>query len=227
MKPELILRSDLLDLIFENRNKDYGAYLLRKEYPRRLMMAMAGTSVLILLFVLLMAARPAKKPVPAPEGIMVTFCPVDILPDQPIPDPPPASRPQAPVVNAGPPVFTPDPVDKPIATQNEMSNAQLGTITDTGLVENSGGHTPVAGPVEQAAPPVAPAPGPADDQPLEHADIMPSFNGDLQRFMLRHLRPGMTWRRKCCASYAKCPDGGPVYRAAKRSRYILISRCYL
>jgi len=36
MKPEMILQSDLLDILFESRNKSYGAYPLRKEYPRRL-----------------------------------------------------------------------------------------------------------------------------------------------------------------------------------------------
>ena len=36
MKPTAILQSNLLDIIFENRNKDYGAYLLRKNYNKRL-----------------------------------------------------------------------------------------------------------------------------------------------------------------------------------------------
>jgi len=37
MKTELILKSDVLDIVFENRNKDYGAYNLRKFYDNRLM----------------------------------------------------------------------------------------------------------------------------------------------------------------------------------------------
>src|ERR1700712_2591237 len=36
MNAETILRSDLLDIIFENRNKQYGAYPLRKDYNKRL-----------------------------------------------------------------------------------------------------------------------------------------------------------------------------------------------
>lgn len=36
MKPDMILKSDLLDIIFENKNKQYGAYVLRKEYFKRL-----------------------------------------------------------------------------------------------------------------------------------------------------------------------------------------------
>lgn len=36
MTSEQILRSDVLDIVFENRNKSYGAYELRKCYPKRL-----------------------------------------------------------------------------------------------------------------------------------------------------------------------------------------------
>lgn len=36
MKSYAILQSNLLDIIFENRNKDYGAYPLRKNYNKRL-----------------------------------------------------------------------------------------------------------------------------------------------------------------------------------------------
>ena len=41
MEPLTILRADPLDLLFENRNKDYGAYTLRKYYTRRLMISLA------------------------------------------------------------------------------------------------------------------------------------------------------------------------------------------
>lgn len=36
MKSEQIMKSDVLDIIFENRNKAYGAYILRKFYPDRI-----------------------------------------------------------------------------------------------------------------------------------------------------------------------------------------------
>lgn len=43
MKTENILRSDLLDLVFEKRNKAYGAYDLRKFYNRRLVKSIGLT----------------------------------------------------------------------------------------------------------------------------------------------------------------------------------------
>lgn len=50
MKPELILQTDLLDILFYNRNKDYGAYTLRKQYNARLAKAVGGTFALAALF---------------------------------------------------------------------------------------------------------------------------------------------------------------------------------
>ena len=43
MLPEKIMQSDLLDILFENRNKNYGAYTLRKFYNQRLNFAISAT----------------------------------------------------------------------------------------------------------------------------------------------------------------------------------------
>jgi periplasmic protein TonB len=40
MEPMAILKADPLDLLFENRNKLYGAYTLRKYYTQRLLLSM-------------------------------------------------------------------------------------------------------------------------------------------------------------------------------------------
>ena len=47
-----ILKADLLDIIFENRNKDYGAYALRKGYNLRLLTAIGAALSVFFLFVL-------------------------------------------------------------------------------------------------------------------------------------------------------------------------------
>ena len=54
MKAEAIMQSNLLDIIFENRNKEYGAYPLRKYYSNRLYQAIAFTLALAALFSILM-----------------------------------------------------------------------------------------------------------------------------------------------------------------------------
>jgi len=52
MQPEKILKSDVLDILFENRNKAYGAYTLRREYNARLYKAIAITFTLAALLLL-------------------------------------------------------------------------------------------------------------------------------------------------------------------------------
>ncbi len=53
-----ILSADILDIIFDGRNKDYGAYELRKTYAKRLTWALVGTAIfLALLFLGLVVAN--------------------------------------------------------------------------------------------------------------------------------------------------------------------------
>ncbi|HMO61578.1 MAG TPA: energy transducer TonB [Ferruginibacter sp.] len=53
MNSNEILQADVLDIIFLNRNKSYGAYRLRKFYPERIKMALALVLVLSSLFSML------------------------------------------------------------------------------------------------------------------------------------------------------------------------------
>ena len=52
MKAEAILKADILDIIFDNRNKNYGAYSLRKFYNTRLYKSLGLTFALVTLFVI-------------------------------------------------------------------------------------------------------------------------------------------------------------------------------
>lgn len=52
MEPNKILQADLLDVIFEGRNKDYGAYELRKKYHKRIVLALVITAALAVAAVL-------------------------------------------------------------------------------------------------------------------------------------------------------------------------------
>lgn len=46
-----ILEASLLDIVFENRNKEYGAYALRKGYDRRLLKALGAGFLFLLLII--------------------------------------------------------------------------------------------------------------------------------------------------------------------------------
>jgi periplasmic protein TonB len=50
METNKILTADVLDIIFEGRNKEYGAYELRKTYRNRLVIAIIATLLVCLIF---------------------------------------------------------------------------------------------------------------------------------------------------------------------------------
>ena len=52
MEANKILSADILDLVFEGRNKEYGAYDLRKTYNKRIIMALIITGSLMILALL-------------------------------------------------------------------------------------------------------------------------------------------------------------------------------
>jgi len=70
-----ILKANLLDIIFENRNKDYGAYSLRKNYGNRMLIALGAGLSFILLIVFMLTYSKTKsndKPViTTKEGIVI------------------------------------------------------------------------------------------------------------------------------------------------------------
>jgi len=46
MEASKILKSDMLDIIFDRRNKEYGAYQLRRGYNKHLLMGLAGVALI-------------------------------------------------------------------------------------------------------------------------------------------------------------------------------------
>lgn len=77
MNPENILNSDFTDILFENRNKDYGAYYLRRHYQNYLRRAIFIMLAIIVFIIILAAIQKPKKIFQSPTG---TFT----LPIQPV-----------------------------------------------------------------------------------------------------------------------------------------------
>ena len=85
-----ILQADLLDILFEHRNKTYGAYALRKNYNQRLQWALA-ISLSAVLFSLLALEGKTGFTYTRPEGTSVTL---QTYPDPAKPKQPEQSRPR-------------------------------------------------------------------------------------------------------------------------------------
>ena len=106
---------DMLDIIFEDRNKAYGAYHLRRSYTTYLMRAFAfGVLFLFLLFMLpriMGAVSEAMKKAKPVEVEIEMGAPPDLDPTPPPPPPPPPPTPPPPTrttVQFVPPVIKKD-----------------------------------------------------------------------------------------------------------------------
>jgi protein TonB len=95
-----ILKADMLDILFDNRNKQYGAYTLRKYYNNRLSLALILALGSILLLALLMKLDLAGPNIIQKSGHEVIVHPYSVPPEVKKPKPlikqnNPASQPPA------------------------------------------------------------------------------------------------------------------------------------
>ena len=127
------------ELVFEHRNKAYGAYTLRKNYNKRLTLIMAS---MILAFVLgslamFIIRNLPKEEIEAPKGSDKTWTVQP--PPKDLPPPPPTTPPPPPLEKMTafiPPVIEDDPVTDPVPTQDQLEETKAGDKTQDGSDEN-------------------------------------------------------------------------------------------
>ena len=126
-----ILQADLLDILFEHRNKLYGAYALRKSYAHRLGLALGVALSIVLLFVFMSFINKNKstegRNKKDPDAFQ--FTQIDLSkPDEPKPpEPKPEIKPPKAEVDYQPPIIVEDDkVDKDLADITDIQNANIG-----------------------------------------------------------------------------------------------------
>jgi periplasmic protein TonB len=195
MKTELILKSDVLDILFENRNKDYGAYNLRKFYDSRLMKSVA----VMIGFVIVLSAFtfiPKKKVVKISDDYATKMFTI-ATPKEKIKEKEKPKENLLPKEKIASQIFTTpivvnkdiEPV-KPLATLSDT--AKIASFTDIGKP----GAIPIvadAGDGDIAGKGKDPEPAKPDidiKTPTYSPDIMPSYPGGmeaLRKFLQRNL----------------------------------------
>ncbi len=141
MDQNKILSADILDIIFEGKNKEYGAYELRKTYNRRLKKALIGTVVICLLvFFASFVANNVKK---KQAQIMVQDVSLENMnteekkPEPPPPPPPPKQEPpKVEITKFTPPKIVKDNEVKPeeeIKEVEKLEDTKIGTINQEGI----------------------------------------------------------------------------------------------
>lgn len=142
MEANKILSSDILDLIFEGRNKDYGAYDLRKTYNRRITRALiitASIAILALLGSVLASTIDSgkNKKIKQQEINLADIKQKEekkIIPPPPPPPPPKQEPPKVEMKQFTPPVIKKDEeVEKPPPPQEELKEAKIDVINQEGI----------------------------------------------------------------------------------------------
>jgi len=150
-----ILKADLLDIIFDNRNKQYGAYALRKNYNTRMMLALGITFGMAFCFFLIINPKSSSGNsvfINDPEELIVRHV---VIPEEAVIPPQPTRPPQAtpqPNLAQGNLTNQIDIVDdskrtEDIATQQDLQNLVVSNTNMPGVeVPDNVSHTPpVAG----------------------------------------------------------------------------------
>ncbi len=193
MRPEQFLEADLLEIIFDGRNKDYGAYQLRKEYNRHLLISSAA---LLLMLGLAFGWQILKTdPIMRPLAILAvadTLKPVTVIlnpePEQPRQAQPVIRK----TINNSVPVIVAEDIDETVPEIKTLisSEATIGSLNIEGpLAEGPAGSGTEPGSAEGAAA-IEPE-KPDENRIFTKAERMPAFPGGaeaLRRFLSKHLR---------------------------------------
>jgi protein TonB len=195
MEPLDILYADNLDLLFENRNKLYGAYPLRKYYKRRLGAAMASVTGMVFILsgavIFFRTAGGISSAVFNPPDTHLTN--VDIQPppikEPVLPRPPAVARRAATAILTNLEIVRDRPVITEMATLDKLRNLAIDIHANDGPADigipdehqNLSGNS-VAGNKDSIK---------GKTEIFERTQTMPEFPGGpeaLKRFLIRNLR---------------------------------------
>jgi protein TonB len=196
MEPNKIQDADILDIIFEGRNKDYGAYELRKTYNSRIVKSMIvmGSVVALLVIGNVVSGFGKKSQLPKPDVTDITLDNVkeDVKP--PVIPPPVIKAPPVAMKQFTPPLIvkTDVPKDERPPENDELDKVKIGPVNVTGTADD-GTDVPVA--TGDGGKGIAEAPKKADDdndgRPWTKVEIDASFPGGPAawlRFLNKNLR---------------------------------------
>jgi periplasmic protein TonB len=187
-----ILKADVLDILFENRNKQYGAYALRKDYNHRLLLALSVS--LTAVFIVCLLVKPGERldavAFEPEKDIVKLIDVVHVNPpiEPPAPQPAQAAAPVATQQHSSLIEIVPEVAPEDMVPELEaLATAQIGTVTTEGVAPTEN-RTIEPEPVQQGT-------GSAPAQQLigdfTAVERLPEFPGGVSAwsaFLGRHLQ---------------------------------------
>jgi len=148
METNKILHADVLDILFEGRNKEYGAYTLRKGYNGRLgrsLLVMGGVVVVLFCFGFVSGKGKVPKELLIVDTVELSAVGKEVVPPPPPPPPPVKVQPPVATTIFTPPALVKDPPeDEKPPVVDDLEKVRIGTV-----------NTPGADDVGIVAPPAA------------------------------------------------------------------------
>lgn len=196
MKAENILQTDLLDILFEHRNRSYGAYPLRKYYHQRLYLAVGLVAGAVLLFMAWMLFwRPATGDALAQsiwqvDSVKLIHLPAEIPKAKPVERLPQVRKVQA-VQHVTPLIVKDHLATDTMPSQQVLSQTRIGSTTVIGSAATGNELGTGSVGTTAATPPTPPIEPPVEPAVWEQVEVMPSYPGGMEafrRFLARHLR---------------------------------------
>ena len=194
MEKQEIQQADLLDILFEGRNKEYGAYQLRKTYNGRLTKALTATASICLLLIggYTLAGRGHAVKIAAPMANDIDLAVVKreepvVIPPQPKAQPVATTQftvPKITVDNQVKPEDVPPPVDT-------LENTRIGTANIKGTLDEGIQGPPVAAGGDGIGVVEKPKAMEDDDRPFTSVQIESSYPDGMNawlRFVSKNFR---------------------------------------
>jgi protein TonB len=195
MEVNKILNADILDIIFDGRNKEYGAYDLRKTYNKRLATALITLAALILLlfvgYVLAgVIGNNKNKKEMVVQDVQLEDVKEEKKNEPPPPPPPKVEPPKVEMAKFTPPKIVPDEKvkeDEKPPEQEKLEDTKIGAVNQEGIKDEG-----LAAPVDQGKGVVeAPKKDETDyDQTFTKVEIeseFPGGSGQWARYLQKNL----------------------------------------
>lgn len=179
------------EVVFEGRNKAYGAYQIRRDYDRTFLLILLGlmgsVGIAYGAFVWSQTSHQQITTVPMDDFENDPTIHLSDRENPPITTPPvdrPVQQPAAKTEQVIEPTPTDQPVETTLNTQDQLEQTTVSSVTNQG---NGTGFTAPVGPTTTTVPVIDPAP----DAAIEEVDVDATFPGgyaEMMRFLSANIR---------------------------------------